>query len=565
MTDTVTRMPARVRELPAGLSPGRGAPRRWFPSSFPSWLRLPSLVWLVPAVAALIGVWLAVHAIRQGGPTVTITFATAEGLEAHRTTIKYKSVNIGVIKSVDLLEDRSGVVVTAELSRQMQGLLVDDARFWVVRPRVSMAGVSGIGTLISGAHIGFDRGSSDQSRRDFVGLEAPPTTIADRRGQRFVLHADDAGSLDVGSPVYLRRLQVGQVTRLALDDRGQGVALEVFVDAPHDQRVTTETRFWNASGVDLSVSTRGIRLDTQSLASVLLGGIAFETPSDATRAATAGAGAEFTLFAARETALRGPGSLANRYTLVFQRPARGLTPGSPVELGGGEVGEVLDVQVELDARTGAPRTVVTIGVRPDRLRVRTGDAVATPSSDREAQALLQRMVARGLRAQLRTGNILTGQRYIALEVVPGARRTRGAAALPAPGRLPTFDGEPDDVPAAVTRLLAKLDKIPVEDLAREGTLAAREMRGTFAEATRMMNRIDTQLAPQMGALFQHAGQTLDAVEAAAGTLGPEAPLPRELRGLVRDLGGAGQAVRTLADYLERHPESLLRGKKEDRP
>ena len=225
---------------------------------------------------------------------------------------------------------------------------------------------------------------------------------------------------------------------------------------------------------------------------------------------------------------------------------------------------MLDVEVELDARTGAPRTVVTIGVHPGRLRVRSGDAVATPSSDREAQALLHRMVARGLRAQVRTGNILTGQRYIALEIVPGARRARVEAGLP-PGRLPTFEGESDDVPAAVTRLLAKLDKVPIEDLAREGTLAAREARGTFAEATRMMNRIDTQLAPQMGALFQHAGQALDAVEAAAGTLGPEAPLPRELRGLVRDLGGAGQAVRTLADYLERHPESLLRGKREDRP
>ena len=109
MTDTVPRMSTQVRALPTAVMSGRAGP----PRRFSSWLRLPSLVWLVPAVAALIGVWLAVHAIRQGGPTVTITFATAEGLEAHRTTIKYKSVNIGVIKSVDLLEDRSGVAVTA--------------------------------------------------------------------------------------------------------------------------------------------------------------------------------------------------------------------------------------------------------------------------------------------------------------------------------------------------------------------------------------------------------------------------------------------------------------------
>ena len=561
MTDTVSRMPSRIQKLPSAVILPSGAPGR----RLPGWVRLPSLVWLVPAVAALIGVWLAIHALRQRGPTVTITFATAEGLEAHRTTIKYKSVNIGTIKSVDLLADRSGVVVTAELTRQVEGLLVDDARFWVVRPRVSVTGVSGIGTLISGAHIGFDRGSAEKSRRDFVGLEAPPTTISDRRGQRFVLHASDAGSLDVGSPVYLRRLQVGQVTRLALDQRGEGVGLEVFVDAPHDQQVTTQTRFWNASGVDLSLSTRGLRLDTQSLASVLLGGVAFETPPDGTDAAPAGAGADFTLYPGRDTAMRSPGSPANRYALVFQRPVRGLAPGSPVELAGGEVGEVLTVEVELDARTTAPRTVVMIGVQPNRLRVRSGASVAAPSNDREARALLERMVARGLRARVRTGNLVTGQRYVSLDVVAGARPVR-IDWRRQPGQLPTLDGDgDDDLPAALARLASRLEQLPLEDLAREGTLAARELRGTLAGATRLMNQIDTQLAPQVGAMLQHADRTLGALDSAAGTLAPDAPLPSELRGLVRDLGGAGQAVRTLADYLERHPESLLMGKKKDRP
>lgn len=564
MTDSVTRMPSRIQKLPSAVIWPSGAPGRRFPARLPPWLRLPSLVWLVPAVAALIGVWLAIHALRQRGPTVTITFATAEGLEAHRTTIKYKSVNIGTIKSVDLLADRSGVVVTAELTRQVEGLLVDDARFWVVRPRVSMAGVSGIGTLISGSHIGFDRGSAEKGRRDFVGLEAPPTTISDRRGQRFVLHASDAGSLDVGSPVYLRRLQVGQVTRLALDERGEGVELEVFVDAPHDRQVTAQTRFWNASGVDLSLSTRGLRLDTQSLASVLLGGVAFETPPDGAGAAPAGAGADFTLFPGRDAAMRSPGSPANRYALVFQRPVRGLAPGSPVELAGGEVGEVLDVEVELDARTNAPRTVVMIGVSPDRLRVRSGDSVAAPSNDREARAVLERMVARGLRARVRTGNLVTGQRYVSLDVVSGARPVH-IDWRRQPGQLPTLEGDSDDVSAAMARLASRLEQLPLEDLAREGTLAARELRGTLAGATRLMTQVDTQIAPRMGALFQHADQALGSIQAAAGTLAPEAPLPQELRGLVRDLGGAGQAVRTLADYLERHPESLLVGKKEDRP
>jgi paraquat-inducible protein B len=511
-------VPMPIESSPRGL-PRPARSRRWRPSP----------VWLVPLLALLAAAWLAARAIWRRGPVVTITFATAEGLEPRRTTIKYKAVDIGLVTSIELLDDRSGVKVTAELSPRAAPLLVDDARFWVVRPRVTAAGVSGIGTLLTGAHIGFDAGASARQRQDFVGLEAPPSTISGRRGRRFLLRGDNLGSLDAGAPLFLRRFQVGEVTRVALAPRGAGVVLEVFVDAPYHQHVTTNTRFWNASGLDVTLDARGIKLDTQSVASVLTGGIALEAPAGFPEGAPAEEGAGFLLFPGREAALRNPGSSTDHYRLVFSRSVRGLAVGAPVELFGFDVGEVSAISLDFDHETSTFRTVVEVGVQPARL----------PGG--ESRKLLRRLAQRGLRAQLRSVNLLTGQRYVAFDDVPGAGRVRLA-----PGQLPTFEGGADDLPTALTRLATKLEKVPVAELAGE-------LRQTLAGAARLF--------PRAEAVMGQAGKTLASVDQ---TMSPDAPVQRDLRTSLRDLGSAGTAVRSLAEYLERHPESLIRGKKEDR-
>ena len=505
----------------------------------------PSLVWLVPLVALVIGAWLALRAFADRGPSITITFDTAEGLEAGKTTIKYRSVDIGVVKTIALLDDRSGVVATAEMTRQAEKLLVEDAHFWVVRPRVSAAGISGIGTLINGAHIGFDAGASPRARRAFTGLESPPPLASDRAGRRFVLRGENLGSLDVGAPVYLRRLAVGQATRVALDGRGQGVVVEVFVDAPHDRHVTAGTRFWHASGVDLTVSARGIKLDTQSMASVLAGGIAFETPAPG---AAAPAATEFVLFDDREGALRNPTAATDRYAVGFAHSIRGLSAGAPVEFLGHPVGEVTAIELQLDPDTAEARSLVRFAL--DRRRL----------GGEDPRALLDRLVARGLRAQLRSDNLLTGARYLALDLA--ARRDRARIDWAAqPPRLPALESSAEDLQASVSRILEKLEKLPLDRLASETTQAMGELRTMLQGASRLVARVDGQVAPQMMAVLGQAGKTLGAVEQ---TLSADSPLQGDLRRALRDLGGAAHALRTMAEYLERHPESLIRGKKEDR-
>ena len=539
-----------VEEIPRAVSLPVHLPSRW---------RKPSLIWLVPILTVLAVAGLGLWALAQRGPSITITFASAEGLEPHKTTIKYKGVDIGMVESIELADDsaggRAGVAVTAQLSRKAAPLLVDDARFWVVRPRVSAAGITGVGTLLTGAHIAFDPGAATARRREFVGLEAPPATPSDQSGRRFLLHAESLGSLGVGSPLYLRSLQVGQVTRVALDRKADGVGLEIFVEAPYDQHVTNNTRFWNASGVDVSLNARGLKVATESLTSVLLGGIALQTPpEDAGPAARAEA--EFTLFPGREAALRNLGTRSDGYLLTFRNPIRGLAAGAPVELFGLDVGEVAQVSVDFDGRTAEPRTVVSVSLHPDRLQVRAGEDGAAGQPAGDSRALLGRLVDRGLRAQLRTDNILTGQRYVALDFAAGARPGK-LVQVGETTELPTFEGG-DDLPAAISQLVAKLDKLPLDEFAREGTLAVREMRRTLEGTAKLVNHFDTEVAPQMAAVLGQARKTLGSVER---TLGSDAPVQQDLRTALRDLSNAGQALRSLAEYLERHPESLIRGKK----
>jgi paraquat-inducible protein B len=265
-----------MAELPrnpdlAGIPEARGEPKsRW---TF-------QVVWLIPIVSALIGGWIAVKAVLDRGPVVTITFQNAEGLEAGKTKLKYKDVEIGLVKSVSLTPDLKRVVATAELVKEVKAYLVEDTRFWVVRPRISGGTVSGLGTLLSGSYIGVDTGKSNKPRKDFDGLETPPIVTIDTPGREFTLVSDQMASADNGSPVFFRRLRAGQVTSFALNPDGKGVTLKVFVNEPYDKYVSSNTRFWSASGIDMKLDASGVTVETESLISILLGGIAFETPED---------------------------------------------------------------------------------------------------------------------------------------------------------------------------------------------------------------------------------------------------------------------------------------------
>jgi len=212
-----------------------------------------SAVWIIPILAAVVAIGIAVQRVLSEGPTITIVFKVAEGIEAGKTFVKYKDVNIGQVTAVQLSSDHSRVEVTAKMAKSAADLMVEDARFWVVEARVTLSGVTGLGTLLSGNYIGFEIGKSRKEERNFTGLEIAPIITGGQPGRQFVLKAEDLGSLGIGSPVYYRRLQAGQVVAYDLAGDGKAIDVKIFVNAPYDQYVTPGTRFWNASGIDVSV------------------------------------------------------------------------------------------------------------------------------------------------------------------------------------------------------------------------------------------------------------------------------------------------------------------------
>ena len=302
-----------------------------------------------------------------------------------------------------------------------ESFLVEDTHFWIETARISGATVSGLGTLISGAYIGMEIGSSHKRRSDFVALDTPPIVTSEVPGRFFMLKTQDLGSLDRGTPMFFRRLQVGEVVSYELDKDGQSLSVKVFVNAPYDQYVNPDTRFWQASGVDVSLTASGLNVQTQSVLSLLIGGIAFETPATGAALRPADANTLFTLFRDRTRAFEPPPRHPQTFVVVFKQSVRGLAPGAPVEFRGIQIGEVVEVTAQVDEKTAEFSVPVTVRVDAQKLGVKLLNAPSSPDAFEAARRkMIDTMISRGFRAQLRTGNLLTGALFVAFDAFPDA-------------------------------------------------------------------------------------------------------------------------------------------------
>jgi paraquat-inducible protein B len=529
-----------------------------------------SVVWIIPILAAVVAVGIAIQQYLSEGPTISIVFKTAVGIEAGKTFIKYKDVNIGQVTAVQLADDYSRVMVTAKIAKSASGLMVKDAKFWVVEPRVSLSGVSGLGTLLSGNYIGFEAGKSDSSERSFNGLAVPPIITGDQLGRPFVLKAPHLGSLGIGSPIYYRRLQAGQVVGYNLSDDGKAVDIRVFVNAPYDQYVSPGTRFWNASGLDVSIGAGGVDVRTQSMAALIAGGLAFETPHFAPKADPAAANTEFTLYGDQAAALAQAESVAARYVLYFTESLRGLSVGAPVTLLGLEGGSVTDVGLDLDPKTLELRGRVEVVAYPERLIASLSEAqklanAAVAKDGSRRQELIRRMIEeRGLRAQLRSGSLLTGQLYVAFEYFPNAAKVKvhwqhDPVELPvAPSTLPHLEQR-------LTSIMAKIDAMPLAAIGDELRQSMVALKRLLENTDRAVKRVDADVTPELKKALEDFRRTAVSADqmirnADATLLGPDAPGQQDLREALREVARVARSLRVLTDYLERHPEALVRGK-----
>jgi paraquat-inducible protein B len=493
-----------------------------------------SLVWIVPIVAALIGVWVAVTRILAEGPKITIVLQSAEGLEAGKTKIHYNGVEVGTLTSIRLSDDHLTVITTAQMAPKTEKFLVEDTQFWVVRPRISGGTVSGLGTLLSGAYLGMEIGKSDEKRRDFVALATPPVVTGDVPGRFFGLTTPNLGSLDYGTPIYFRRLQVGQVVSYELDKDGKSLNVKIFVHAPYDQYVTPNTRFWQASGIDVSLTASGLSVQTQSVLSILIGGIAFETPASGPVLPAAEANTVFTLFSDRAEAFKLAAINPQTFVLVFNQSVRGLAPGAPVEFRGIPVGEVTAINAQIDAKTFEFSAPVTILLDAMRLGVKVVDLQPGVDFEGLRRKMLESLLAHGVRAQLRSGSLLTGAMYVAFDFFPDAPPATIDWAQK-PVELPTVPGEMEAIEAKLINIVNKLDALPLQAIGEDVKKALVDLDRTLLSARGTLDSADRLIAPD-SVLGQELGSTLD------------------------ETSRAMRALRVLADYLERHPEALIRGK-----
>jgi paraquat-inducible protein B len=491
--------------------------------------RRPSIVWFIPLVAAVVGAFVAWRTYADLGPLIEIEFASAEGLEAGKTKLKYKDVEVGVVEEIRLEPDLAKVVCTARMVRDAEDWLTENTRFWVVTARVAGGEVSGLATIFSGAYIGVDPVLEGRRARRFTGLDVPPIVTADQPGTHFKLVSHQAGSVPLGTPVTFRKVRVGEVVASELDASGDFVNVQIFVHAPHDERVRTATRFWNASGVHVALDASGVQVQVESLVSLLIGGIAFETPLEGA-GEVAAAGSVFELYPSQEATEREVYTQKVHWLLYFDQSVRGLSPGAPVEFRGIQIGEVRDLKLEFDPEKGRFRVPVVVTIEPERMGSLVG---ADRDSRREA---LDRLVRQGLRAQVQSGNLLTGQLLVQLDMHADA----APAEIVWTERYPEFPTIPtplEEITSSVTRLAKRLEKLPLEQI------------GSSVELT-----LDTARAA-----LEQADRTL----ASAGALvGPDSPVNVELRRALVELTDAARSVGLAAEQIESEPDSLIFGRTE---
>ena len=524
-----------------------------------------SPVWVVPLVALAVGAWFMWKTWSEQGPLVTIRFPDAEGITANRTTVRFKDMQIGTVTGLRMSPDLTEVIVTAQLTRGWEPHLTSETQFWVVKPRISAGRVTGLGTLISGAYIGMRPGRGGERHRNFDGLTEPPGFPESTPGAHFSLRADDLGSLEVGSPVYFRRLRVGEVDGYRLATDGGHVEVRIFVHAPYHRQVTGATRFWNASGLDISLSAEGLRVDTQSLVSVAVGGIAFGNVGDSRDAPPAEADSQFQLYASRSAASQPDTGTTERFMLYFEESVRGLSVGAPVEFRGIRIGEVLEVRLEFDPESLGFRIPVLIEVERERVSLAEDQPMPGPEISRY-------LIRRGLRAQLQMGNLLTGQRLISLDMHPDTPETTPDS----DGQylvIPTVPVPLEELRSGLVDLLQRLQGLPLEEItdhlrrsaagadrlvnSPELAESVRALRSTLSRADALMLRLDQKTLELANDVLSEARRTLTAAET---SLAPDSPLQGDIRQALGEITDTARSLRALTDYLGRHPEALLRGK-----
>lgn len=504
-----------------------------------------SPVWIIPILTALIGAWVLFYHFSHQGPQVTLMTITAEGLEAGKTKIKSRSVDVGTVERVTLSDDLSKVLIQARLNAGMEKLLREDSAFWVVKPQIGRDGVSGLGTLLSGAYIELQPGNKGKEGRDnFQLLDAPPLASADAKGLRIILDSEKYGQLNAGDPVLFRGYRVGSVETSYFDAKLRNMRYQLFISSPYDQLVTNNVRFWKDSGVAFDMSAQGMRVEMGSLATLFSGGVSFDVPEGWERGEKVKEKAEFELFDNQRNIEDSLYTEHIDFLMFFEDSIRGLQAGAPVEFRGIRLGTVAQVpfyKTGMQQQLGSDyRIPVLIRIEPGRFQQQLGQNFAFMQHFKETVAI-------GMRGSLKSANLLTGSLYIDLDFYPQEKTWKGPREMFGYPLMPTISSGLTQIQQKLTQTLDKINAIPLNPMVNEATKTLAESQKTMREVQKTMQSLNDMVSSkEMQALPAEMQKTLQELNRSMKGFQPGSPAYNKM---VADMQRLDQVLRELQPVL----------------
>lgn len=450
-----------------------------------------SPVWIVPIVTALIGVWIIFYHFSHQGPEVTLTATNAEGLEAGKTAIKSRSVDVGVVDSVTLGKDLNTVIIKARLNSGMDKLLRKDSVFWVVKPQIGRSGVSGLGTLLSGAYIELQMGKSQEEENEFSLSDEPPLAPPDAKGLRILLSSNKAGQLNAGDPVLFHGLKVGSVETSNFDSETRQIHYQLFINSPYEKLVTSNVRFWVDSGIAFSMTPEGMRLEMGSLATVLGGGVSFDVPDGWDIGEVAKDRDKYELFDSERKIQESLYTKHIDMVMFFSDSVRGLQEGAPVEFRGIRLGTVAQAPYfikGLKQMLGTDYLIpVLVHIEPERIERKLGGKF-------DIEGHLLSSAKDGLRASLKSANLITGALYIDIDFYPNAKPWTGPSTANGIRIMPTVSGGLTQLQQKMNAVLDKINKLPVEPFINQATQTLKSTDNTVKQTRQTMEMLNKMLS-----------------------------------------------------------------------
>ena len=526
---------------PPPIAPVSRPRRRWL-----------SPVWIIPLVAALLGLWLMVKYYAAKGPDITIQFETAEDIVAGKTQILCRNVNVGTVGAVRLTPDLKAVIVTADMTKDAERLLRRDTQFWVVRARLSAAGISGLSTITGGNYLELQPGVAREESRHFIGLELPPVTPPGVPGLHLQLTSEAAGGVGPGAGIEYKGISVGKIESRKFHPETGEMVFSAFIDNEYANLIDARTHFWNNSGIDLKVGPDGVKLHTGTLESIVGGGVTFNEPEkiDMSKRHVA-ENTNFILYdnyddASKRTEL----NAVVPYLLLFTGSVRGLSVDAPVEFRGIKVGTVMGISFVYLPNDPDRRVPVLIKIDPALL-------LNLPSNDfAVVHAAMDESVGKGLRASLKTGSLITGQLYVDLDFMKDSPPAE-VAQIEGYQVLPTVASGLGEIQVKINTLLDKINALPLDKTLDTVNGALASLKDTLKNLNDLLGQKDTQELPAS------LRKDLDALQKTLAGYNGQSDFYENLSKVMRQLDDTLRSVKGLTGTLEQHPNSLIFGKPGD--